>query len=285
MTSKNDAKKDLATRQKEFTSKFILSYLNIHGRLYNMNIVTDIYSIILQYYWIDQSPLHWAYSTPGADIKLFHHPTIVNYPFINNIACWSGKHDKYFRGNAMCNYWIKHNTGKHTYIIKTYSKNNTKIFSVVIGIATPKFNIKEQNYLEFVTNSKVFEFGCDAYAKVHGHARCWIDDDSRRYYTSQYRSTKPIQFFEDNDKLPVTMKMVIDSNNQNVDLYLNDEPFIDKNEYRNVKEMTNIFENCLNQQDKRVTLVGWVWQNYDNSTTFGKTNECGLMICDYYCDK
>ena len=274
--------KVLALQQEKFVAKFVISYLQSKGREYNLNIIKDIHSIIKQYYFVDQTPLHWAFTTPGIGVQLSSNPSIVNFSGINNIACWGGNKDKYFRGNAMCDYWIKPNSGKHTYIIQTYSKNNTKIFSLAIGIANPKFNINQANYLEFVRNSKVFMFGGEPYLASHIYSRCWVDDSYRSTYQQRWKSKKRVKFFDDNDKLPVTMKMIVDTNSdmECVDLYVNDEKFVHKNQDGNKVEMNKIFEGC-DEQDKRVTLVGWVWQKYSDHIA---NNRCGLMICDYYCD-
>eukprot|EP01083_Nonionella_stella_P211877 765662_1 len=149
------------------------SFLKIVARTYNASLIDDITEIIFLYYHRSKEPFHWAFCTPDIGISFASSHPVSKHT--NNVVYWQGCSDKNYRGNAMCNYWIKANTERHVYIIK-----------------------------EFVDGKKMFEVGWKG-RSIH-------DDDVGTQYEYYWKSRDVFKCFNDKNKLEITMKLVINSN-------------------------------------------------------------------------
>eukprot|EP01083_Nonionella_stella_P211878 765663_1 len=174
------------------------SFLNTVARTYNTSLIDDITEIIFLYYHRSKEPFHWAFCTPDIGISFASSHPVSKHT--NNVVYWQGCSDKNYRGNAMCNYWIKANTERHVYIIKSIGP----IHWLAIGLANHTFNIKKHNYLEFVDGKKMFEVGWKG--------RSIQDDDVGTQYEYYWKSRDVFKCFNDKNKLEITMKLVINSN-------------------------------------------------------------------------
>eukprot|EP01084_Bolivina_argentea_P258397 435618_1 len=225
------------TQMKQRNKVTTLSFLNVNARKYDMILVTDICEIIFVYYH-DESPVHWTYCTPDIGITFESSDHVSKHT--NNIAYFQGDNDNNYRGNVMCNYWIKPNTERHIFMIKTIGP----IHSCQIGFANSLFDINKANYLAFIKGAQSFKFGLTE--------RSIIDNSLIKTY-DRYWESSGADLLECLDG--TIIKLVINSNAATASMIVNNEKFVNDGS----EGMHNIFGP---NKDEQVTLVGWIFSNY-----------------------